>query len=54
MLKYGEKALEKSPNPSLSKKLKTQILNPPLQNWLSREKNWGCTVVPKRTGTRAS
>ena len=54
MLKHGEKALEKSPNPSLSKKLKTRMSNRPWQNWLSREKNWGRTIVPKRTDTGAS
>ena len=46
-LKYGEKAIEKSPNPVFLK-TKTKICNRPLQNWLSREKNRG------RTGTRAS
>ena len=46
-LKYGEKAIEKSPNPVFLK-TKTKICNRPSQNWLSREKNWG------HTGTRAS
>ena len=53
MLKYGEKALEKSPNPVFLK-TKTKIYNRPSQNWLSWMKNWGRTVVPKCTGTRAS
>ena len=53
MLKYGEKALEKSPNPVFLK-TKTKICNRPSQNWLSWMKNWGRTVVPKCTGTRAS
>ena len=46
-LKYGEKAIEKSPN-SIFLKTKTKICNRPSQNWLSRVKNWG------RTGIRAS
>ena len=37
-LKYGEKAIEKSPNPVFLK-TKTKICNRPSQNWLSREKN---------------
>ena len=52
-LKYEAKALEKSPN-AVFLKTKTKICTRPSQNWLSREKIWGRTVVPKRTGTRAS
>ena len=46
-LKYGEKAIEKSPNPVFLK-TKTKICNRPSQTPLSRDKNW------VRTGTRAS
>ena len=46
-LKYGEKAIEKSPNPVFLK-TKTKICNRPSQNWLSGEKDCG------HTGTRAS
>ena len=53
MLKYGEKASEKSPNPVFLKR-KTKVCNRPSQNWLSWMKNLGRTVVPKCTGTRAS
>ena len=52
-LKHGEKALEKSPN-AVFLKTKTKICDSPSQNRLSREKNWGRTVMPKSTGTRAS
>ena len=53
MLKYGLKAREKSPNPVFLK-TKTEDCNRPSQNWVCRQKNWGRTVVPKFTGTRAS
>ena len=53
MLKYGVKAREISPNQVFPIK-KTKNCNRPSQNWLCREKNWGRTVVPKFTGTRAS
>ena len=53
MLKYGVKAREKLPN-LVFLKTKTENCNRPSQNWLGREKNWGRTVVPKFTSTRAS
>ena len=53
MLKYGEKALEKSPY-LVFLKTKTKICNRRSQNRLIREKNWGRTVGRKGTGAHAS